>query len=128
MNDLRRIERQLQSDHAAVGVPDDVRPLDPEMPQQRGSIGRLLADADGCARLGFRAPGISAAVIADQSIPGECRLAHDRHVRGGNHAAVNEENGLALATNLVLQLATFYWRPFHRHVGPPVGLCECVER
>ena len=41
---------------------------------------------------------------------------------------VTWEDWLALAPNLILQLATFYWSSFHRCVGPPVGLCECVER
>ena len=42
VDDLRRVERQLQGDGPAGGMADDVGALDAEMPQQGAAVGGLL--------------------------------------------------------------------------------------
>ena len=68
MDDLRRVERQLQGDDATGGVADDVGALDAQVPQQRPAIGGLLGDAE--RRRHARAAGVAAPVVAHQPVVG----------------------------------------------------------
>jgi len=68
------IQGQLERDRAAVRVADNVRPVDPERPQQRPTVGRLLIDGQRPIWVGALCE--AAAMIAHQAIPlAEHRLA-----------------------------------------------------
>ena len=66
VHDLRRVQRQLQGDHPAGGVADDVGALDAQVPQQRPAVGGLLGDAE--RRRHGRAAGVAAPVVAHQPV------------------------------------------------------------
>jgi hypothetical protein len=66
VDDLWMVECQLEGDGAAVGVPDDVRPLHAQVAQQRPRVGGLAGDAD---RLGWRVTAhIAATAVADEPV------------------------------------------------------------
>ena len=45
LHHLRGVQGELERDVPAGGVPDEVRPLDPELAHQPSQVGRLLRDA-----------------------------------------------------------------------------------
>ena len=102
-HDSRRIERELQCHDTAPRVADDVRPLHPEVIEQRERIAHVHVDGGGAVAV--VAAHEAAAVVADQAVVvGERGFDHQRCIRGRG-ARVHEQHRLAVfvAPDLVLE-------------------------
>jgi hypothetical protein len=64
MDDVWRIQRELYGNVSAVGVSNEVCPLNAHLFQERAAVSRLLRDADRGIKM--RAAGESAPVIQKQ--------------------------------------------------------------
>ena len=112
MDDLRRVERQLQGDDPAGGMADDVGTLDAEVPQQGAAVGRLLGETE--RRSDRAAAGVAASVVAHQAVAAvQGRLGAERRVRLGDQGTVDQQDRLAGARDLELKLRPVDARPLH---------------
>lgn len=87
------IQGELEGHHPAVGVADDLRPVQAELAQHRSGIRGLVGDGARHRRTG--ATREAPAVIREEAVPPRERRLHpqqDEGVRDGG--AMDEQNGL----------------------------------
>ena len=105
VHQLRSVRRELQCDRSAVGVADDVRRGDVEVLEQGTRVGGLVDDGDRPPHR--RAAEEAAPVVADEAVAlGQLLPGDEWQKRPRDMAAVDEQNGLARAAHLVLELDT----------------------
>ena len=95
------VEGQLRGDGGAAGVAGDVGPVDAEVVEQRGGVGRVVLDRHGPLGVGAAHP--AALVVPDELVALERRLRHERQEAVGQHGA-DQQHRLAGSGHLVLQL------------------------
>ena len=66
MDHARGVQRQLDGDDGAVGVPHDMRPVHAQVAQQSLAVSSLPGDADRFG--GAAAARIAAAVVEDEPV------------------------------------------------------------
>ena len=91
---------------------DDVGTLDAEMPQKSAAVGSLLAETE--RRPDGAAAGVAASVVAHQVVAAvQDRLGAERRVRLGDEGTVDQQDRLARACDLELELRPVDARPLH---------------
>src|SRR5215207_8417670 len=66
LHHVRVIQSQLESDHGAAGVTDEVRSLDPKVVHKRPTVPGLLLDAESTRQT--TAPRIADAMVVDYAV------------------------------------------------------------
>ena len=95
------IEGELERDHAAARVTDDVRTLDRKMVEERQGVIDMTPDRD--LTVEPVASGVAAAVVPDEAAPPcECGLLHEGAVRRRG-SRVDEEHGIAIRVATYLE-------------------------
>jgi hypothetical protein len=113
VNELRHLERELESDHATEGMPDDVCQPHAEMRQQCTTVVDLIRET-ACSR-NRAAADVAATMVADQSVPisyGALEL--QRAARVGNECPVNADHWFARSGVLIFQRESVEYRSIHR--------------
>ena len=112
VDEFRRVERQPQGDDPAGGMADDVGTLDAEVPQKGAAVGSFLAETE--RRSDRAAAGVAASVVAHQAVAAvQGQLGAERRVRLGDEGTVDQQDRLAGARDLELELRSVDARPLH---------------
>jgi hypothetical protein len=102
-HDLRNVERHLENDATACRVPDDVRPVETEMPHESAEGGCFPREGEGIlSSAGVRVAGT---VVEQQPMAArECGLVQQRSEPIRPCAVMHQHDALPSAAELVLQL------------------------
>src|SRR5438105_4722623 len=100
------IQRDLQRDHSAGRMPDDMSALDAELAEQAHAVVALIGDGHRAESLHRLAPAVATAVEANDPKPFGREPVSDWQKVVFYRAAVNQEDRFTRATILELQVDT----------------------
>ena len=125
VNKLRCVKSELESDGTTERVANHVCAAYAQVRQQASTVACLLREAHGLS--GGAAVDVTAAVIADQSVPiREAALRQQRSERVGDERPMDADDRLPYARVLVLQRDAVDFRSIHARSVPQLR-CVMVE-